>query len=72
MRSNTEMLAILKGSTEEQKVLFDELIGRMASGELLDDGELIILETLKKELFKPKSVIVSMESNLQGMGGVSI
>jgi len=72
MRSNKDMLDILKGSTEDQKVLFDEFISRMGSGETLEDGELIILEALKKQLFKPKSIILSMESTLTGKGGASI
>lgn len=72
MRSNQEMLAILKGTTEEQRMLFDEFISRMASGEILEEGEVIVMEALKKQLFKPKSIIVSMESNLKGVGGATL
>ena len=72
MRSNQEMLAILKGSVDDQKILFDEFISRMSSGEILEEGELIVMEALKKQLFKPKSIIVSMESNLKGVGGATI
>jgi len=66
------MLAILKGTTEEQRMLFDEFISRMASGEILEEGELIVMEALKKQLFKPKSIVVSMESNLKGVGGATL
>ena len=71
MRTNQEMLAVLKGTVDEQKSLFDEFISRMSSGEILEEGEIIVMEALKKQLFKPKSIIVSMESNLSGQGGVS-
>lgn len=72
MRSNQDMLTVLKGSVDDQKILFNEFISRMASGEILEEGELIVMEALKKQLFKPKSIIVSMESNLKGVGGATI
>ena len=72
MRSNKEMLDILKGSVDEQKTLFDEFISRMSSGEVLEEGEFIIMAALKKQLFKPKSIVLSMESTLTGNGGATL
>lgn len=66
------MLAALKGTAEEKRTLFDELIEKANSDEGLDSGELVILETLKKELLKPKSIIVQMGAGLKGVGGVKL
>lgn len=67
--TNQEMLAVLKGSVESKRLLFDELIEKAASEVGIDDGEKVILETLKKDLFKPKSVIIEMSASLQGNSG---
>lgn len=66
------MLAILKGSLDDKKLLFDELIEKAASEVGIDDGEKVILEALKKDLFKPKSIIVEMGAGLKGVGGVKL
>lgn len=66
------MLAVLKGSLDDKKLLFDELIEKASSEFGIDDGEKIILEALKKDLFKPKSIVLEMSAGLKGTGGVKI
>ena len=68
-----EMVKVLKGSAEEQKQLFDTLINK-AINESLDDGELVIVEALKKQLFSGKvdSKIVQMSANVYGISGVKL
>lgn len=68
--TNQEMLAVLKGTTEQKKILFDELLEKASSELGLEDGEKVILEALKKDLLKPKSVVVQMNANVVGMSGV--
>ena len=72
MRTNQEMLSILKGSLDDKRLLFDELVDKASSEYGIDDGEKIILEALKKELFKPKPVVLEMSAGLKGVGGVKI
>jgi hypothetical protein len=64
------MLAVLKGSQDDKKLLFDELIEKATSEDGLDAGEVVILEALKKDLFKPKSIVLEMSAGLKGVGGV--
>jgi hypothetical protein len=59
------MLAILKGNIEGKVRLFNELTAKVQSGEPMDDSEVPVFEALKKDLFKPASV-VSLEANLVG------
>lgn len=66
------MLAVLKGSQDDKKLLFDELIEKANSEDGLDAGEIVILETLKKDLFKPKSIVLEMSAGLKGVGGVKV
>lgn len=47
-----EMNRVLRGTDEEKRNLFDDLMGKAMSGEPLEDYEVVILETLKKMLFK--------------------
>ena len=71
MKTNREMLAVLTGSIEEKKILLDELIEK-ANLQGIEDGEMIILEALKKDLFKPTPIVVDMSAGLKGVGGVNI
>jgi hypothetical protein len=71
VKTNQEMLLILKGSLDDKKLLFDELIEKANSESGLEGGEIVVLEALKKDLFKPRSIIVEMGVNLKGAGGVS-
>jgi len=70
MKTNAEMLAILKGSREEKINLFDELFEYVSSGNTLTDGETIIFETLKNMLFVP-SQIVNIGASVSGNGGLN-
>lgn len=64
--TNQEMLIVLKGDTEGKVRLFNELTAKVQSGEPMDDSEVPVFEALKKELFKPASVVVQMEASLTG------
>ena len=64
--TNQEMLAVLKGSVEGKVRLFNELTAKVQSGEPMDDSEIPVFETLKRELFKPAPQVVQMEANLVG------
>lgn len=70
--TNKEMLMILKGDHDGKLRLFNELIEKVKQGEALDDNELPVFETLKKELFKPASVVVSLEAKLTGSSGTEV
>ena len=61
MKTNREMLAVLTGSIEEKKILLDELIEK-ANLQGIEDGEMIILEALKKDLFKPTPIVVDLSA----------
>lgn len=64
--TNQEMLAVLKGSVEGKVRLFNELTAKVQAGEPMDDSEIPVFETLKRELFKPVPQVVQMEANLIG------
>lgn len=68
MRTSQEMLQILKGADADKRVLFDDLFEKNLS-EGLSDGEIVILEALKKELIKPVSQVVDMSASMFGQGG---
>ncbi len=71
MKSNAEMLATLKGTKEEKLSLFNEMFDYVTAGNTLDDGELIMFETLKNMLFKPQSQVVNIGASLNGSGGLA-
>lgn len=60
------MLSILKGDQQGKLALFEHLTLKVQSGEAMDDSEIPIFETLKRELFRPASTIVQLEANLTG------
>jgi hypothetical protein len=64
MSSAREMVKILKGTLDQKKQLFDELLIK-AVDVGLEDFEIPILEALKKELIV-ESKVVQMEANLEG------
>lgn len=64
--TNQEMLAVLKGDHEGKVRLFNELTAKVQEGIPMDDAEIPVFETLKKELFKPAAQVVQMEANLVG------
>jgi hypothetical protein len=70
--TNQEMLTALKGSREDKLKLFNELSEKVQNGSPLEDGEVPVFETLKKELLKPASVIVSMEATLFGKSDTKV
>lgn len=65
-----EMAMVLKGSAEEKRNLFDQMISRVCEGEQLSDNEVPIFEALKKELMI-KSEIVTMSASVQAAGGIA-
>ena len=70
--TNQEMLAVLKGTTEAKVRLFNELTAKVQAGDAMDDSEVPIFEALKKELFKPASVVVQMDASLTGSSGAKV
>jgi hypothetical protein len=70
--TNQEMLLVLKGDHDGKLRLFNELTEKVQNGSALEDGEVPIFETLKKELLKPASVVVSLEANLVGSSGTKV
>lgn len=69
--TNQEMLRILKSTNDEKKLLYETFCEKVAHGEILQDAEIVIFETLRKELtIKPK-VRMDMSASLIGDGGVS-
>ena len=47
-----EMRKVLIGPDSDKKALFDELMAKGMSGEALQDYEIVVMEALKKLLFK--------------------
>lgn len=47
-----EMRKVLSGPDAEKKALFDTLMAKGMSGEPLEDHEVVVMEALKKLLFK--------------------
>jgi hypothetical protein len=70
--TNQEMLAILKGNQAGKFQLFNELTAKVQSGEPMNDSEVPVFEALKKELFKPASIIVQVEAGLTGSSGAGV
>lgn len=70
--TNQEMLAILKGNQAGKVQLFNELTAKVQSGEPMTDSEVPVFEALKKELFKPASIIVQVEAGLTGSSGAGV
>lgn len=64
--TNQEMLAVLKGNQDGKVRLFNELTAKVQAGEPMDDSEIPVFETLKRELFKPLPQVIQMEASLVG------
>lgn len=69
--TNQEMVAILRGDLEGKIRLFDELTKKVQDGSPLEDSEIPVFETLKKELLV-KPTVVSLEANLVGSSGSKV
>lgn len=65
-----EALKRLKGSENDKRELFSDLIQAATNGELEEWG-VAMLETLKKELF-PEKKVVEMSASMKGVGGARL
>ena len=67
--TSAEMLAALKGGPGQKQMLYDYFMGRISSGQPLEEHELPMFEAVRKELTKPESKIVTMSGNATGVSG---
>ena len=66
--TNSEKVALMKGSVEDKKRLMEFFLGQLLNGVTLDEGDIGMLDFLKKDLL-PKSQVVSLSATLAGVGG---
>ena len=68
--TNQEMLAYLKGSTEQKQMLYDYFSQKVTQGETLADNEVPLFQAVRKELTR-KSEIVTMSGVATGVSGAA-
>lgn len=67
--SAQELAKVLRGTTEEKLILFQALFAKATESEL-EDWEVPIFETLKRELIKPQENVVSLTATVSGSGSL--
>ena len=72
--TNSEKVKLMSGTVEDKRKLFDHFFARLTNGETLDEGDLVMMEFLKKEMFPVASEtkVISMSATLAGVGGARI
>jgi hypothetical protein len=69
--TNSEMVVLLKGNSEQKKMLYDYFFQRIAQGEALEETEIPLFEAARKAI-SIKSEVVTMSGSATGSSGASV